>query len=122
MKPIPELHEFVSHHLKMMQICFCVEQFDVELRWKKREKYKMEISVDYEYLEATIWLGKQVEQEWARQGYRNILLWLAHELTHILTGEVKMSKSNFCVRFHDERATEHISRLLYKLYEREYMQ
>jgi len=113
------LTSFLKNHLKQMQKCFVVENFDVNIRFEEI-KSAMEITVDYEYLEADIVYGDKVKKLWEQNKIDQILKYLVHEITHILTGEVKIDKKNFCKTYHDERATEHISRLLYRLYIKEY--
>lgn len=113
------LKSFLLKHLKQMQKCFVVENFDIKVRYEKINS-SMEITVDYEYLEAEIFYGDKVKMLWNKGKTDVILKYLCHEVTHIMTGEVKIDRNNFCKTYHDERATEHISRLLFRLYQTEY--
>ena len=84
------------------------------------EKHTMDILVDYEYLDAVIRYGRVVSKAFKRGDHEYVIRALAHETTHILTGEVKMTRRCFAPRLFDERATEHISRLLFRLFIKEF--
>jgi len=114
-----KLQNFLEFHLARMQECFNITHFDVEIH-RDQITSAMEICVDYEYLDADIAYGKQAILRWKRGDKIRILKWLAHELTHIITGELKTNHKKTERTFYDERATEHLSRLLFRLYRREY--
>lgn len=112
---MPNLKKFLRKHLDQMLVCFKLTHFDVYLK-RKNISAKMQIATDLEYLEALIEYGKQAEQAWEQKKHQDLLLWLCHEVTHILLAEIKSKRKRY--RFYNERATEHISRLLYELYRR----
>jgi uncharacterized protein (DUF2344 family) len=93
-----------------MLIAFNLSHYEVTFyRTKLDEDTAMEIEVDDEYLRAEISYGKLVNLQWKQRRYMDIKRTLAHEITHILCNRFKGS---------NEPVVEHISRLLFKLYER----
>ena len=89
---------------------FCLTHYSVEFYRRKLDSdTAMEIEVETDYLRAEIAYGYLVQCMWRQRKRKQILQVLCHEITHILTKGI--TKNN-------EQATEHISRLLYKLYER----
>lgn len=117
-----KLTQFLLFHIFAMQECFNLCHFMVEVKESKAKSLQsstlFEIEVDYEYMEAVIRYGKVAKSLWHKDNEEKLLLGLAHELTHILTGEIKGINRNKAQVFYDERATEQISRLLYRLYKR----
>ena len=114
------LSQFLVYHVGKMLHCFILEHYEVSLLRLKKMPAVFDILVDYEYMDAVIRYGEKVEAMWKTGQTEAILESLAHELTHIFTGSItehlKMTKR---MRIHEERATVHISRLLYKLYKKE---
>lgn len=78
----------------------------------------MEIQIDLEYLQADIYYWKNVEMLWKAKKKDEILQLLAHEVSHILLEELALESKTQSKRHRKalERATEHTSRLLYRLY------
>jgi hypothetical protein len=84
----------------------------------------MQIEVDYRYLDAQIEWGKKVEECWKEGEREHIVRCLTHELCHIITGESKnpFATSDTAERIKplaehfDERITETVSRIAYRLY------
>jgi len=112
------LQQFLELHIEQMKVCFNITNFDIGIQ-RGETSNQMEISVDYEYLDAGIVYDKKIIRSWKDKDTVRILKCLAHELTHILTGELKTNHKKTECTFYDERATEHISRLLYRLYTKE---
>ena len=112
------LQEYLVYHTSKMMRCFFIEHFDVSLQKAKLPQgTTMDIRVDYEYLNAVIRYGKSVKILWKIRDKKEILASIAHELTHILTGEItdgmKTTRNQNKI---EEQTTEHISRLLLRLY------
>ena len=104
------LQPFLEHHCRAMLLTFCLTHYSVGFfRRKLDSNTAMEIEVDTRYLRAEISYGYLVQCMWRQCKKKDILQILCHELCHILTNDA--TKNN-------EQLTEHISRLLYKLYER----
>jgi len=111
------LQNFLLHHAQRMQYCFVIEHFQVSFLEVRRLAATFDIIVDYEYLDAVIRYGSQVRKLWDKGDKEEILGALAHELTHILTGNITDGLAQTVkLRKRDEQTTEHISRLLYRLY------
>lgn len=114
------LKQFLKFHVEGMKRCFNLHHFNIYLDHKKT-RYGMEISVDLEYLQANIYYWKNVEMLW-REGKRSeILQILSHEITHIILEELALECKKETKRHRKalERATEHTSRLLCRLYLKE---
>lgn len=107
----------MKHTLGMLK-CFHLEHFDIYLGGETKTA-NMDISVDYKYLTATICINKGMAQLYKIGNREEILTCLCHEITHILTGVITdgiaLDKQQ---TKQDEQATEHLSRLLYRLYRR----
>ena len=89
---------------------FCLTHYSVGFFHQKLDgDTVMEIEVDPEYLRAEIAYGYLVRCMWRQGKKQQILQTLCHKLCHVLTNGVTKNS---------EQMTEHISRLLYKLYER----
>ena len=119
-KGLMKLEVFLKKHIRGMLECFCLTNFDVTTKVVKT-KCLAEIDVDLEYLSAKILYGKALKRAWEKGDKELVLTTLAHEITHILLetlAETPGSKSKKH-RIALEQATEHISRLLYRLYRKE---
>jgi hypothetical protein len=104
------LKHYLNVQTARMLEAFNLKHYEVTFyRTKLDEDTAMEIEVDDEYLRASISYGKLVNLQWKQHRYADIKRTLVHEITHILVHKLKGN---------DEPVVEHISRLLYKLYER----
>lgn len=114
------LKSFLLTHVEGMRRCFNLHHFDIYLIHKKT-KFGMEIQIDLEYLQADIFYWKNVEMLWRKNQRDDILKLLAHEITHVLLEELALESKNQSKRHRKalERATEHTSRLLCRLYRKE---
>lgn len=114
------LETFLEESCANMIHCFNLTHFNVFLEEVRKLDCTMQIEVDYKYLDAKIAWGSKVREMWRLKQSRFIEMALAHELTHIITGEVTapfQSKAHPELEEHfDERVTESVSRLLYNLY------
>ena len=116
-----KLREFLCFHISRMLVTMVVEHYEVSIKRVKKLGAIMDIDVDHEYLCAEIRYSTDVERLW-RTGKRDwILDVLAHELTHILTSQItdEMRRSKKLLK-REEQVTEHVSRLLLKLYKKEW--
>lgn len=120
MKPILG---FLLLHVYDMQRCFNLGHFMVAVKESKAKSLQsanmFDIEIDYEYMEAVIRFGKVANDLWRKNKHEKLLLGLAHELTHIITGELKNTHRKKFQTYYDERVTEQIARLLYRLYKKE---
>jgi len=118
--------KFVTKHLGGLLNCMNLIHYTITVSFGKLRGATMQIEVDHRYLDAEITVDtKQLLEHWKNGQRRKILCSLAHELTHIITSEQsdpfqtkeedpkKMSK----LQHHfEERVTEHISKLVVRLY------
>ena len=112
------MKNFLMKHIEGMLITFNLTHFEVQLIPCKKMKVVMDIQVNYDYLEAVIRYGKIVEDAWKRGDKDYILGALCHEITHILVGEITDDLAQTKKRTKlEERAVEHISRLLVRAYQ-----
>lgn len=111
------LISFLTYHCQRMQYCFVIEHFEISFLQVKRLGATFDILVDHEYLDAVIRYGNTVVKLWEEGDKESILKALAHELTHVLTGNItdELSQTQK-LRKREEQTTEHISRLLFRLY------
>jgi hypothetical protein len=111
------LKKFLLFHSSRMLKCFNLNHFEIYLVGKTKSVSGMDVLVDYEYLSATIRYGKKMEILWKHKEKNEILTYLCHEISHLLTGAmtdgITVSKA---LQKADEQTTEHISRLLLRLY------
>jgi len=109
-----------------MKTCFHLEHFDILVTHNPKLDCQMAIDVDYRYLEAKIEYGNDTIERWKNDDVHFIIKCLAHEVTHILTGnlsnpfKMKREVRGEMMTHFDEQVTEHVSRLLYRLYIKEY--
>ena len=113
-----KLIDFLNKHSKEMLFVFCLSHFEVTFKRRKNLDCLAEIDTDLEYLSATIFYGNRLEKLYRSGAYEEVLKTLAHEITHILLENLSEtpgsnSKSH---KVACEQATEHVSRLLYRLY------
>jgi hypothetical protein len=114
-----KLREFLEKHIVGMLVCFNLTHFGVKLARVKKLVALMDIYIDYEYLTAEIRYGKKIDVAWKLGQKERIIQILSHEITHIITGEVTDDLTIGKARQKtEERANEHLSRLLYRLYRR----
>lgn len=111
------LEKFLIRHTAAMLVCFNLTHFTVMFKRRPKLDCSAEIDIDLEYLEAVIFYGKKLEATY-RRDKKEVLKVLAHELSHIILenlaetpGSPKKKHRIAC-----EQATEHVSRLLYRLY------
>ena len=112
------------YHCDLMIECFCLTHFHVYLKFNPKMDCTLEISVDHRYMDAEIMFGQKALQLW-KQGYKDeILRALAHELCHIVTSEMadamktKGKPETIRATHFEERVTETVSRVYYRLYTR----
>ena len=101
-----------------MLVAFNLSHYEVTFYYLAQSNKKdgaMEIEVDIEYLRGSIAYTRLVRALWKLGDRKQIRQILCHEISHILTEQLWTSKST---RTNNEQVTEHVSRLLFRLYER----
>ena len=127
------IDSFVGNHLR--HILFCSKTgMDFILSYKSsdiadenekkdftgRSPSFMTIDIDYKYLTADlIYNQERIEESWKDKNYLGIVNTLCHEVSHIITGEpfetLKIKYKGASEEL-QERLTERVGRILYRLY------
>lgn len=118
-----KIKAYLQKHTRQMQRCFIIEHYEVFVEFASKKVLDgalMDIEVDDDYLRATIQYGSEIRNLYKQGNYEEVLKTLAHELTHVLISEMADKGEPEKENKLEERVTEHVSRLLYRLYVSEY--
>ena len=111
---------FLRWHTEQLQDCLNLGHFQIVLNENKKLDCTMENHTDYEYLTSEITWGKGIRDVYNQGKKAEVIRCLCHETAHILTGEetepMLDRKLTRQATFFDERVTETVGRICYRLY------
>jgi len=118
-----KLNIFLRWHATHLQECLNLGHFRIVLNHCDNLKAVMDNSVDLEYHSSEIRWGTKLEAVWKMGKRTEIVRCLCHEFAHIITGELTDPMHDRTLTreetFFDERVTESVGRLCFRLYWRQ---
>lgn len=129
MKGNKKVLEFISDHLTQIRYIVMLDDFEIYVKSSKnidRKKSKIEdsmamcIQVNYEYICASlIYEEKEMCMLYNNRKYEHIISYICHEIAHLITSEpfddLKIPYKGRGRKL-QERLTERVGRLIYRLY------
>lgn len=115
-----KLNLFLRWHATHLQECLNLGHYQIVLNRCQNLRATMDNTVDCEYLTSEIRWGNKLEAVWDLGKHAEVVRCLAHEIAHCITSEQTYPMEDRTLKreetFFDERVTETVGRICYRLY------
>jgi hypothetical protein len=114
------LPRFLVRHTSDLLECLVLEHWHVFIKCDPKLACTMQIEIDHRYIDAEISWGRKIVELWKDENREYIIRCLTHEVCHLITSELvaPFQTKGVPIEHYEERVTETVSRIAFRLYTR----